>query len=70
MVGCSNPIDKLASRNNSFAIFTNFPAFLGSILRLKSLALQIKKLSPPKAVLTVIDPNFFVFKLFNYSLTS
>ena len=62
MVGCSNPIEVFASFNNSFAIFTNLIAFFGSILRLKLLALQIKKLSPPKAVLTFIVPKFLVFR--------
>ena len=41
----------------SFDISTNFFAFLGSIVKLKSFALQIINVSPPNTVLTVISPN-------------
>ena len=48
---------------------TNFFAFLGSIAKLKSFALHIIKVSPPKTVLTIISPKFLVLSLTSNKLT-
>ena len=47
----------------SLDIATNFFAFFGSIVKLKSFALQITNVSPPKTVLTIISPKCRVLSL-------